>query len=107
MLGKMARGDWIIFYSPRTTLEGEEPVQAFTALGRIADDEPYQVEMTQDFRPWRRNVDFLPCTETPIRPLIEDLDFIADKRRWGYKFRFGLFRIDDHDLEMIRAAMTG
>ena len=84
-----------------------EPLQAFTAIGQVVDDEPYQVEMTDDFHPWRRNVDFLSCTETPIRPLIDRLDFIEDKRRWGYKFRFGVFRIDDHDLEVIRSAMTG
>jgi hypothetical protein len=54
-----------------------------------------------------RNVDFLPVTETPIRPLIDDLNFIEDKKRWGYKFRFGVFKIDDHDLKLIRRAMTG
>jgi EVE domain len=107
MLRKMARGDWIIFYSPRTALEGGEPLQAFTAIGQIADDEPYQVEMTTDFHPWRRSVDFLPCNEVPIRRLIDELDFILDKKRWGYRFRFGVFSIDGHDLELIRAAMTG
>ena len=60
-----------------------------------------------DVHPWRRNVDFLDCTETPIKPLIERLGFIEDKSRWGYKFRFGVFRIDDHDLEVIRSVMTG
>ncbi len=35
-----------------------------------------------------------------IRPLIDELDFIEDKRRWGYRFRFGLFRIDRHDFEL-------
>ena len=82
-----------------------DPLQAFTAIGQVADDEPYQAEMSQDFQPWRRNVDFLECTETPIRPLIEQLDFIEDKSRWGYKFRFGVFKIDVHDFEVIRSAM--
>jgi hypothetical protein len=59
-----------------------------------------------DTQLWRRNVDFLDCIETPIRPLLPDLDFIADKTRWGYRFRSGVFRIDDHDLDVIRTAMT-
>jgi hypothetical protein len=58
-------------------------------------------------RAWRRDVDFLQCTEAPIRPLLEQLDFIEDTSRWGYKFRFGVFAIDDYDLAVIRAAMTG
>ena len=106
MLRRMAKGDFIIFYSPKTALDGGEPLQAFTAIGQIADDEPYQVKVTADFVPWRRNVDFVASNETPIRPLIEDLHFIEDKKRWGYKFRFGVFKIDDHDLDLIRRAMT-
>lgn len=104
MLRKMARGDWIVFYSPRTVYPDGPPLQAFTAIGQVADDEPY--EASPDSQLWRRNVDFLDCVETPIRPLLPDLEFIEDQARWGYKFRFGVFRIDDHDLAVIRAAMT-
>jgi hypothetical protein len=107
MLRRMARGDWIVFYSPRSAVSGGESLQAFTAIGQIADDEPYQVEVTPDFVPWRRNVRFVAGDETPIRPLIDDLHFIGDKKRWGYKFRFGVFKIDDHDLDLIRQAMAG
>jgi predicted RNA-binding protein len=107
MLRRMAKNDWLVFYSPKTALEGGEPLQAFTAIGQVVDDEPYQVEMTADFHPFRRNVDFLPCKEIAIRPLIEDLHFIEDKKRWGYKFRFGVFKIDDHDLDLIRRNMSG
>jgi hypothetical protein len=103
MLRKMARGDWIVFYSPKKAYPDGEALQAFTAIGQVADDEPYQAPGEE---PWRRNVDFLNCVETPIRPLIEHLDFIEDKTRWGFKFRAGVFKIDDHDLEVIRSAMT-
>ncbi|GAB5896365.1 MULTISPECIES: EVE domain-containing protein [Mycolicibacterium] len=106
MLRKMERGDWIIFYSPKTDYPDGAPLQAFTAIGRVTDDEPYRAQMTPDFQPWRRAVEFLPCTEAPIRPLLDDLDFIEDKARWGYRFRFGVFQIDEHDFDVIRAAMT-
>ncbi|WP_019972710.1 EVE domain-containing protein [Mycobacterium sp. 141] len=106
MLRKMARGDWIIFYSPRTTFPDGPPLQAFTALGQVSDDVPYQAEVAPDFRPWRRSMDFQACEEAPIRPLIEDLDFVEDKKRWGYRFRFGVFEIDQHDFEVIRSAMS-
>lgn len=106
MLRKMARGDWIVFYSPKTEIGGGDPLQAFTAIGQVADDEAYQAEMSPDFHPWRRNVDFQPCAEAPIRPLLDALDFIEDPGRWGFKFRFGVFEIDEHDFEVIRSAMT-
>jgi len=103
MLRKMARGDWIIFYSPKTALEQGESLQAFTAIGRVADDEPYQ---EHDAQPWRRTMEFLPCRATPIRPLLEQLEFIVDPQRWGYKFRFGVFRIEEPDFLLLRSAMT-
>lgn len=106
MLRKMARGDWIIFYSPRTTFPDGPPLQAFTAIGQVSDDVPYQAEVAPDFRPWRRAMDFQACEEAPIRPLIDDLDFVEDKKRWGYRFRFGVFEIDQHDFEVIRSAMS-
>lgn len=105
MLNKMARGDWIIFYSPKTAYPKGDPLQAFTAIGQVADDGPYRADA--DSGPWRRNVDFLDCAEAPIRPLLEKLGFIEDTARWGYKFRAGVFEIDDHDLDVIRSAMTG
>ncbi|KUI26362.1 EVE domain-containing protein [Mycobacterium sp. IS-1742] len=103
-LRRMSLGDWVIFYSPRVTHPDGAPLQAFTALGRVVDEEPYRASTEGEV--WRRNVDFLDCVETPIRPLIDALDFVENKQRWGYKFRFGVFRIDDHDFETIRTAMT-
>lgn len=102
-LRKMARGDWIVFYSPRTVFPDGPPLQAFTAIGQVVDDEAYLDGETQH---WRRNVDFLDCTEVPIRPLLEELEFVEDKTRWGYKFRSGVFKIGERDFEVIRSAMT-
>jgi EVE domain len=104
-LKRLRAGDWLAFYSPKTSLEGGEPLRAFTALGRVADDDLYQVEMRPGFAPWRRNVDFVACAEAPIAPLIEQLSFITNKGRWGYVFRFGLFEIPCGDLAIIKDAM--
>ena len=105
-LKRLATGDWLAFYSPKTTLRDGERLQAFTAIGRVADDELYQVEMAPGFVPWRRNVSFLRGSETPIAPLIDELTFIKDKRRWGYVFRFGLFEIPQEDFERNKRAMS-
>ncbi len=105
VLRRLARGDMIVFYSPRTDYPDGEPLQRFTALGRVADDAPYQAEMSPSFHPWRRRVEFLARGETPIAPLIADLDFIQDKRQWGFPFRRGLFEIGRADFERIAAAL--
>jgi len=102
---RLGAGDWIVFYSPKTSLRGGEPLQAFTAIGKVADDELYQVQAAEGFAPWRRNVDFLECHEVPIRPLIDALSFIPDKQRWGYMFRLGLFEIPPEDFELIKNEM--
>jgi hypothetical protein len=105
-LKKMKKGDWLTFYSPKTAYENGEPLQAFTALGKIADDDLYQADISEDFHPWRRNVRFEEVHETPIRPLIEQLDFIENKTQWGYKFRFGVIEISEKDFQLIKNAMV-
>ncbi len=58
-LKRLVKGDYMVFYSPRTEYKGGEPLQSFTAIGQITDDIPYQVEMSPDFHPWRRKFKFL------------------------------------------------
>ena len=105
-LKRLSAGDWLAFYSPKTSLRDGERLQAITAIGRVVDDELYQVQMAPGFAPCRRNIEFLECVETPIAPLIGELTFIKDKRHWGYVFRFGLFEIPHEDFELIKRAMV-
>ena len=104
-LQRLSKGDLIVFYSPRTHFRGGDPLQQFTAVARVTDEEPYQAEMHPDFHPWRRRVDYLPCPPTSIRLLIADLDFIHDKQKWGFPFRRGLFNISEKDFYCIANAM--
>lgn len=104
-LKHLNKGDYIIFYSPKTSLKDGEALQAFTAIGIIDDDAPYQVGMTPDFHPWRRKVKFLESEEVGIKGLLEHLSFIKDKQRWGYPFRMGLFEIQKDDFELIANAI--
>jgi len=104
-LRQLAAGDLIVFYSPRTSYPAGEPLQRFTALGRVLDVQPYQTEMTPTFHPWRRRVEFLPCSEAPIQSLLPSLAFITDKRKWGFPFRRGLFQIGQEDFAQIMQAM--
>jgi hypothetical protein len=104
-LTRMATGDWVIIYSPRQSMDGNERLQAFTAIGRVAGDEIYQYKMSEDFKPFRRNVTYYQCKETPIVPLVEDLSFMPNKTSWGYPFRFGFFELPGHDFELIKKHM--
>lgn len=104
-LRRLRAGDWLIYYSPKTAMEGGEPLQAFTAIGQVIDHRVYQFEMSEDFTPFRRDVQYFPCHEAPIQPLIDKLLFIRDKQRWGFPFRSGLIEISEPDFVAIAAAM--
>jgi hypothetical protein len=104
-LRHLARGDLVAFYSPRTSYPDGDTLQRFTAVGRVVDDSPYQAEMTPTFHPWRRQMRFLACEESSIQPLLDELSFIIDKKRWGYPFRRGLFQISAEDFERIARSM--
>lgn len=104
-LARMHAGDWFVYYSPRTAYPGGEPCQAFTALGQIVDEYPYQVTIDEGFAPFRRAVRYVPCASVAIRELLGDLTFIADKRHWGAALRFGHLRIPAEDFRRIAEAM--
>ena len=92
-------------YSPRTAYPDGEPLQAFTAIGVVSTGKVYQVEMTEDFRPYRIDVRFLKAKEAPIKPLIDALSFIKSKTHWGAAFRFGQIKIPAEDFKLIAKAM--
>ncbi|WP_426562910.1 EVE domain-containing protein [Angustibacter sp. McL0619] len=104
-LRRLGRCDVLVFYSSRTAMRGGEPLQRFTAIAVIADDEPYQVQMTQTFHPWRRRLDVLQSSEAAAKPLVERLGFVKDPQRWGLPFRRGLFEVTAADLQVIADAM--
>jgi hypothetical protein len=97
--------DEMIFYSPRANLQGGKAVRQFTAWATITGDEPYQVHVSDDFRPWRLAATFHPCTRVDAKPLVGQLTFITDPTHWGLPFRRGLFTIPPADFRTIAARM--
>jgi hypothetical protein len=104
-LSRMHKGDGIVYYSPKVTYEGNEPLKSFTALGIIDDEEIYQVEESPDFKPFRRRVKYIPAQDTKAAPLVNDLTFIRNKKAWGYVMRLGLVEIPEHDFLLIAQKM--
>jgi len=104
-LKRMRKGDFIIYYSSKQTMGQPQPCQQFTAIGKVTDEQTYQFQVSENFCPSRRNIEFLPGIAISILPLIAELDFIPNKKSWGYPFRFGFFEIKHHDFELISSQM--
>lgn len=102
-LQRMSPGDWLIYYSPKTAYPDGAPLQAFTAIGQIADHAPYQAEMRPGMMGFRRDVAFLDGTETPMNALRDRLEFTRSP--WGMLARRGMFGISAADFQTIRDAM--
>jgi len=103
-LARMHAGDGFIYYSPKESKDDNKALQAFTAIGRIVDDEIWQAD-EGDFKPWRRKVLYAKSSDAPIRPLLDDLSITKDKVSWGYVFRYGLVEITKADFTLIAKAM--
>lgn len=128
-LERMQPGDGFAFYSPRTTYPAGAPLQAFTAIGRIANGPIYASNATEGARTsapanaadrapanaaendaerepaFRRNATYFHAWPAPIKPLLLRLSFIRSKTHWGAAFRFGLIRIPREDFAAIATAM--
>ena len=103
-LARMSVGDWMIYYSPKQRRDGGEPIKAFTAIGRLVDDEIWQAD-DGDFHPFRRRVEYVQdAVAAPIASLQGALDLTA-RPNWGYQLRRGLLELSPGDLDIICGAM--
>lgn len=63
-LKRMTKGDYVLYYSSKVAFDHTEKCQEFTAIGQVKDDEVYAFQMSENFTPFRRNIDFShvqPC----------------------------------------------
>ena len=104
-LKRLRAGDVVAYYAPAETMGGKDGLQSFVSFGEVLAGEPYAFDMGGGFVPFRRNVLYRPAHPAPIQPLLDGLQFIEDRQRWGYKFRFGLFEIPAADMGLIAGAM--
>ena len=103
----LRKGDWLAYYSPREGMGTGAPVQAFTALGQITSEAPYQAAQAMDFNPFRVDVAYLPeIRPAPIRPLLEHLDLTRGRTdTWGLLLRGPKRRVTPEDMRRIAEAM--
>jgi len=104
-LKRMRKNDFILYYSGKQTLGDSQLCQHFTAIGKVADDQVYNYQVSENFCPSRRNIEFMPSEDVSILPLINELNFIQNKKIWGYPFRFGFFEIQQQDFDLISSKM--
>ncbi|MEJ2793647.1 EVE domain-containing protein [Iodobacter sp. LRB] len=104
-LKRIQPGDRVVYYSPATEMGGKDKLQSFTAIGMVRAGEPYPFDMGGGFIPYRKDVDWWPAQQAAIQPLLEPLEFSKGVRQWGAPFRFGLFAISAHDMQIIANAM--
>jgi hypothetical protein len=104
-LKRVAPGDRVAYYAPALTMGGKDKLQSFVSIGIVQPGLPYTFDMGGGFLPYRRDVAYVAAHEAAIAPLLDQFEIIEDRMRWGYKFRFGLFDLSDHDMQLIANAM--
>lgn len=104
-LKRVQPSDRVVYYAPTVTMGGKDRLQSFVSIGLVQPGEPYAFDMGGGFVPFRRDVVYIDAQDAPIHPLLEHLEFVEDRARWGYKFRFGIFKVSDADMRLIATAM--
>ena len=104
-LKRVHPGDRVVYYAPTEVYGVADCFQQFVSMGVVLPGEPHAFDMGGGFVPYRRPVSYVTARETPIRPLLDRLEFVEDSSRWGSKLRFGLLAISDHDMRLVASAM--
>lgn len=104
-LRRLLPGDRLVYYSPREQMKAGDSIQAFTAACEVLAEEPYQVEASSAFRPFRRSVRYFHGRDASISGLLTQLSFTTGRSSWGIAMRRGFFEISLADYRVIGAAM--
>ena len=104
-LRRIKPGDRLVYYSPTQVYGATAPFRQFTAIGTIKPGAPYQGVMAGGFNPFRRDVAWDDAQESPIAPLLDQLDLTAGNRNWVSPLRFGLLPISAGDMALIGQSM--
>jgi hypothetical protein len=106
-LERLREGDVVVFYSPREADAGGAVLQQFTAVAQVAAGPAFEGEPRHGSaeRPLRRRARYWQAECAPIRPLLEALDFIRDKKHWGVSLRHGFVQMSAADFRQIARAM--
>ena len=109
-VARLRLGDGFVIYSPTDQYGEKTPLRAFTALGVVADAEPYQAEpMSMGahgiVRPWRRRVDFDAVEPAALADITAELN-LTHQPNWGYQLRRGLVSLTVEDFQVLRSAMA-
>ena len=108
---KLQPGDGLVYYSPKDVYPDGVALQCFTAIGRVADGDPWQAAPVTmlgrgEVQPWRRRVEYLEgVVETPIAPLLPVLELTRSTPNWGWMMRRGLLEMTAHDFGLIAHEM--
>ncbi len=51
--------------------------------------------MSAGFKPYRVDLEFFPCKDAPIKPLVQSLSFIESKTHPGAAFQFGSINVPE------------
>ena len=102
-LRRMRRGDWLVYYSPSVEMGGSA-LRAFTAIGRVEDDEVFPFDMGGGFVPFRRRLKYARAREVALDTLKHELALCA-RPGWGMLLRRGHVPLETGDLATIATAM--
>lgn len=101
-LKRMSKNDWLLYYSPTLRMDDGGKYQAFTAVGQITDDAPYPFQMTADFIPYRRNVNYAAILrECPLATARSHPEWKSHARQ----LRYGHFETSEDFFHYIKSHM--
>lgn len=86
----MSEGDFLLYYSPKTSRSGSKKLQAFTAAGKMLDDDIFTHFENENFQPDRRKVFYYQ----PVRPC--PIEYVREHPEWknyATQLRYGLFEV--------------
>lgn len=118
-LQKLSLGDEVILYCGSEDIGKKSSIQSFLAIGKVTENSLYEffpdfvsfkkdgeVFMKKTQEPFFRiKMEFYLQAEVKIKPIIEDLEFIKNKEKWGVTFLNYQIQISEKDFLLVKKLM--
>lgn len=91
-LRRMQPGDGVVIYAPKRIYGQTESYQRFVALGEVGQGPVFQADVSPDFRPFRRQVNYQLLPKRPFSPYWNALPLSRTKRIGGTNFGWAASR---------------
>lgn len=94
------KGDYVVLYATKLNYNGKTPYRKFVGIGKVISDEIFEIPHGTNMY-YRMMVKYKKYHEKDLSNIIDQLEFIKNKKNYGFYFIRGKRELSEADYNTI------